>query len=74
MGGGGNVGIALGNQLMVTDHGLTGFSDLKVDPGMQEICSFIMSSLKSLVTYLPTKRYSAIVHWIGCVNAIKLQI
>ena len=32
--GGGNVGIAPGNRLLVTDHGLTGFPDLKVNPGL----------------------------------------
>ena len=43
-----------------------------VDP--ENVVLFV-SSLKSLVTYcLPSGSYSAIVHWIGCINAIKLQI
>ena len=33
-GGGGDVGIAPGNQLLATDHGLTGFPDLKVNTGL----------------------------------------
>ena len=35
-GGGGKVG-SLGNQLLITDHGLTGFPDLKVNPGLEKI-------------------------------------
>ena len=31
---GGDGGIAPGNQLLATDHGLTGFPDLKVNPGL----------------------------------------
>ena len=33
-GGGGDGGIALGNRLLATDHGLAGFPDLKVNPGL----------------------------------------
>ena len=33
-GGGGDGGIAPGNRLLATDHGLTGFPDLKVNPGL----------------------------------------
>ena len=33
-GGGGNGGIAPGNRLLATDHGLAGFPDLKVNPGL----------------------------------------
>ena len=33
-GGGDDVGIALGNRLLATDHDLTGFLDLKVTPGL----------------------------------------
>ena len=33
-GGGGDVGIALGNRLLATDLGLIGFPDLKVNPGL----------------------------------------
>ena len=33
-GGGDGGGIAPGNQLLATDHGLTGFPDLKVNPGL----------------------------------------
>ena len=33
-GGGGNGGIAPVNRLLATDHGLTGFPDLKVNPGL----------------------------------------
>ena len=32
--GRGDVGIAPGNRLLATDHGLTGFPDLKVNPGL----------------------------------------
>ena len=32
--GGVDVGIAPGNRLLATDHGLTGFPDLKVNPGL----------------------------------------
>ena len=34
---GGIIGIAPGNRLLVTDQGLEGFPDLKVDPGLKEI-------------------------------------
>ena len=33
-GGGGDGGIAPGNRLLATDHGLAGFPDLKVNPGL----------------------------------------
>ena len=33
-GGGGDVGIAPGNRLLATDQGLTGFPDLRVNPGL----------------------------------------
>ena len=33
-GGGGDGGIAPGNRLLGTDHGLAGFPDLKVNPGL----------------------------------------
>ena len=33
-GGGGDVGIAPGNRLLATDHGLTQFPDLKVNTGL----------------------------------------
>ena len=33
-GGGGDGSIAPGNRLLATDHGLTGFPDLKVNPGL----------------------------------------
>ena len=33
-GGGGEVGIAPGNRLLATDHGLTRFPDLKVSTGL----------------------------------------
>ena len=33
-GGGSNGGIAPGNRLLATDHGLAGFPDLKVNPGL----------------------------------------
>ena len=32
--GGGDVCIVPGNRLLATDHDLTGFSDLKVNPGL----------------------------------------
>ena len=32
--GGGDIGIAPGNRLLATDHDLTGFPDLKVNPGL----------------------------------------
>ena len=32
--GGGDGGIAPGNRLLATDHGLAGFPDLKVNPGL----------------------------------------
>ena len=32
--GGGDVGIAPGNRLLATDQGLTGFPDLRVNPGL----------------------------------------
>ena len=35
--GGGSVAIAPGNRLLVTDHGLTGFPDLRVDPGLEKV-------------------------------------
>ena len=38
-GRGGNVGIDLGNQLLATDHDLTGFSDLKVNPSLSLLVS-----------------------------------
>ena len=38
---GGNVCIAPGNQLLVTDHGLAGFPDLKVNPGLENFVSFV---------------------------------
>ena len=53
-GGGGNVGIHPGNRALVSDHWPTGFLTLS-QPRPEGILSF-MSSLKSLVTYLPTKR------------------
>ena len=78
--GGGDVSIAPGKRL-TTDHGLTGFPDLKANPdwaySSDEVsldCRLkfaIVSSHKSLVT---SGSYSANVHWIGCINAIKLQI
>ena len=52
-----NISIAPGNQLLVTDQGLEGFPDLKVDPGQEEIfVTLLMSSFKSLVTYPPSKQ------------------
>ena len=33
-GGGGDGGIASGNRLLATDHGLAGLPDLKVNPGL----------------------------------------
>ena len=33
-GGGGDSGIAPSNRLLATDHGLAGFPDLKVNPGL----------------------------------------
>ena len=33
-GGGGDGGIAPGNRLLATDHGLAGFPDFKVNPGL----------------------------------------
>ena len=33
-GGGGDVGIPPDNRLLATDHGLAGFPDLKVNPGL----------------------------------------
>ena len=59
-GQGDNVGIAPGNWLLITDHAFKGFPDLKVPSNL------VISNL------VPS--YSAIVHWIGCINAIKLQI
>ena len=32
--GGSNVGIAPGNRLLASDYGITGFPDLKVNPGL----------------------------------------
>ena len=40
-GGGGNVDVAPGNWLLVTNHGLTGFPDIKVDPGLEKFVSFV---------------------------------
>ena len=49
--GGGNVGILPGNQFVITDHNLIGFSD----PRPSQFCLY-MSSLESLVAYLPSKQ------------------
>ena len=66
-GGGGNVGRLPGNWLVSADLDLTGFSDPRSNWAFPVLVLF-MSSLESLVTY---PSYSAIVHWIGCISAIK---
>ena len=43
-GGGGNVDIARVTRLLVTDHGLKGFPDLKVDPGLEKILLVLFMS------------------------------
>ena len=45
------------------------------DKCMRQNACFLISSLESLAVYrLTSGSYSAIVHWIGCINAIKLQV
>ena len=49
---GGNIRIALGNRLLVTDHDLKGFSDHKVDPGLEKF----IYEFTSVPSNLPTEQ------------------
>ena len=59
--------------MLLNDQGLIGLPNL-VNPGPSKLFLSIIFP-KSLVIYPSSSgSYSAIVHWIGCINAIKLQI